>query len=159
MTANARIQLRGSYFNERLDVIEPLLEPVEKEDFTYRLWQLKIEVSQRQMRFKCNHCDVIKALRMTDVTEFVDKESKRRSKSSESEQSRSFDDNIIYPSSLPPEWSLSISSEHTLQLTLTKTCLEILMELEKVKTQCFYQLIQYCVGFIVLFRHHIGGSI
>ena len=44
LSANARIQLRGSYFNERLDVIEPLLEPVEKADFTYRLWQLNIEV-------------------------------------------------------------------------------------------------------------------
>lgn len=45
MEATAKIQLKGSYYNERLDVIEPLLEPVEKEDHTYRLWQLKIEVS------------------------------------------------------------------------------------------------------------------
>ena len=78
----------------------------------------------------------MKALKMNNVTEFLDKEAKRRSKSSESEQSKSFDDNIIYPSSLPPVWSLDISSDHTLQLTLTKTCLEILMELQKVRTLC-----------------------
>ena len=72
---------------------------------------------------------------MIDVTGFLDKESKKRS---ESERSKSFDDNIIYPSSLPPEWSLNISSEQTLQLTLTKTSLEILMELQKVRIQCFH---------------------
>lgn len=87
----------------------------------------------------------MKASRVTDLTEFLDKESKRRSSSlsseskgrssslsSDSGQSKSSDDNIIYPSSLPPEWSVTITSEHNLQLTLTKTSLEILMELQKV---------------------------
>jgi len=75
------------------------------------------------------------ALRMIDVTKFLDTESRRRSKSfSQPGRLKSFDEHIIYPSSLPPLLSLTISSEHTLQLTLTKTSLEILMELQKVIT-------------------------
>lgn len=72
---------------------------------------------------------------MSDLTEFRDKERTRRStlsKSSESEDSKSPVDDILYASSLPPEWSVNITSESNLQLTLTKTSLEILMELQKV---------------------------
>lgn len=88
----------------------------------------------------CNCC-AVKAKRIVDLTEFLNKERRRRStlsKSSESEQSKSSsssgDDNIIYPSDLPPEWSVDISSEHNLQLTLTKSSLNILKELQKVVT-------------------------
>ena len=83
---------------------------------------------------------VLKASKLVDLTEFYRKESRRRStlsKSSDSEQSKSIDDDIIYPSSLPPEWMVNISSENNLQLTLTKTSLEILMELQKVVIQNF----------------------
>ena len=87
---------------------------------------------------------------MTDISEFLNEESKRRSKSSESDN-KSIDDNIIYPSSLPPELSLNISSEHTLQLTLTKTSLEILMELQKVTTHSVTSsAITYCVVYSLI---------
>lgn len=84
------------------------------------------------------YCYNHKASRLVDLTEFYEKESRRRStlssQSLEPEQSKSSsdDDDIIYPSSLPPEWTVNISSEDNLQLTLTKTSLEILMELQKV---------------------------
>lgn len=83
------------------------------------------------------YCYNHKASRLVDLTEFYEKESRRRStlssQSLEPEQSiSSSDDDIIYPSSLPPEWTVNISSEDNLQLTLTKTSLEILMELQKV---------------------------
>jgi len=80
----------------------------------------------------------MKVNRLTDLTEFLNEERTRRSVSlksaSELEEFKSSDKNIIYPSSLPPEWSVEISSEHNLQLTLTKTSLEILMQLQKVTT-------------------------
>ena len=82
--------------------------------------------------FECKCCCVVKASRVTDLTEFYSEERRRRSTLSDSEEPNSFDDNIIYASSLPPEWTVNVTSENTLQLTLTKTSLEILMELQKV---------------------------
>ena len=80
----------------------------------------------------------MKVNRLTDLTEFLNEERTRCSVSlksaSELEEFKSSDKNIIYSSSFPPEWSVEISSEHNLQLTLTKTSLEIFMQLQKVTT-------------------------
>ncbi|XP_065918579.1 intermembrane lipid transfer protein VPS13C-like isoform X2 [Dysidea avara] len=104
LTAVARIKLRGSYYNENMDVLEPLIEPVEKENYTYHLWELGITVD-----------------RLPNLTV-----EKHRSSSSGEDK-----DKVLYPADLPPEWSLKIFSEHTLQLTITKTSLELLTGLSK----------------------------
>ena len=67
---------------------------------------------------------------------------------------------VLYPADLPPEWSLKIFSEHTLQLTITKTSLELLTGLSKVTDKiidflslyvlCSPTSLQYLMKLIVL---------
>ncbi|XP_041355806.1 vacuolar protein sorting-associated protein 13A-like isoform X2 [Gigantopelta aegis] len=88
------LRLEVAYYNERLAVWEPLLEPV-IENSKPRRWELELEVMQND-----------------DLPPPIEEG----------------EDTVVLP---PPKMTISVKSTDSLQLTMTKTCLEVLQNLGK----------------------------
>ncbi|XP_064645587.1 intermembrane lipid transfer protein VPS13C-like isoform X5 [Lineus longissimus] len=96
LSITAELKLEVAYYNERIAMWEPLLEPVE-DGHVHRPWELALEIKKND-----------------DVIEYYEEEGEV--------------ENIV---SQPPKMSMELKSYDILQLTLTKSCLEVLTLLGK----------------------------
>ncbi|WAR29642.1 VP13A-like protein [Mya arenaria] len=106
LSVESRLKLEVAYYNEKVSVWEPLLEPVLHEG-KYRRWELSLEVEKNE-----------------DVDLGLDEDEDT--------------DNIRLP---PPKMSINIKSTDSLNLTMTKACLESLTNLGKAFGDA-YQLVE-----------------
>ncbi|KAF7282566.1 hypothetical protein GWI33_002356 [Rhynchophorus ferrugineus] len=105
MSVEAGLTVQMGYYNSRLALWEPLIEPVERrigEKVNFEPWELKLELSMNEQ---------------DDALSFA------------SPVSEKADD--IENAAQPPVMSIDVASEKTLELTVTKTFLEVLNNLGK----------------------------
>ncbi|XP_066252738.1 intermembrane lipid transfer protein Vps13 isoform X1 [Euwallacea similis] len=103
---DASLTLLMGYYNSRLALWEPLIEPVEKrqgERSIFEPWELKLELSMNEP---------------DDTLNFTSPISEKG-------------EEVEVPSNQPPVMSVDVTSEKSLELTVTKSCLEVLSNLGK----------------------------
>ena len=97
LSVESTLKLEVAYYNEKLSVWEPLLEPVLR-DGKMKSWELGLEVTMN---------DDLPPPTSEDDGDSID---------------------VVLP---PPKMSLTVSSQDEVQLTMSKTCLEVLQNLGK----------------------------
>ena len=118
-----------SYFNERIAVWEPLLEPVPKSEFRYRRWRLGAIVKQHKIeKQKATPFAIPETIAEDEETDGnavvktsdsgVDLSARRES--------------VAEVEMPPPAIAVTISSDDPLELTVTKTALYVIQRLVKV---------------------------
>ncbi|XP_033739373.1 vacuolar protein sorting-associated protein 13C-like [Pecten maximus] len=121
---NAEMKLQVDYFNEKLSVWEPLVEPVSEKEGIYRPWEVVIKVIRgRSYPMTFNYVqegfNMEECLR-NDVQQLLHN-SRRRSSSSESETDESTEMTVLRPK-LPRKRS-RIASDKSYVSYLYETCL------------------------------------
>ena len=118
-----------AYYNEKLAVWEPLVEPVEC-DNKHRPWEINIQVKHFKIVPLCttsvilivNKCLLIVICLMLQVQANTDP----LPPPSDEEDN----DQILLPA---PKMSITVESTDILQVTMSKTCLDVLSKLGKVR--------------------------
>ena len=118
-----------AYYNEKLAVWEPLVEPVEC-DSKHRPWEINIQVTHFKIVSFCtisvmlivSECMLIVICLMLQVQANTDP----LPPPSDEEEN----DQILLPS---PKMSITVESTDILQVTMSKTCLDVLSKLGKVR--------------------------
>ena len=118
-----------AYYNEKLAVWEPLVEPVEC-DNKHRPWEINIQVKHFKIVSLCttsvilivNKCLLIVICLMLQVQANTDP----LPPPSDEEDN----DQILLPA---PKMSITVESTDILQVTMSKTCLDVLSKLGKVR--------------------------
>lgn len=103
LSVEAGITVQMGYYNSRLALWEPLIEPVERKrngKLTFEPWELKLELSMNEPDDSLNFSSPTSEEQVEIVNQ-------------------------------PPVMSIDFTSEKTLEMTVTKTCLEVLNNLGK----------------------------
>ncbi|KAL1509353.1 hypothetical protein ABEB36_004107 [Hypothenemus hampei] len=106
LSVDATLTLLMGYYNTRLALWEPLIEPVEKrqgDKLVFEPWELRLELSMNEADDSLNFTSPL------------------------SDKGDDFED----VKGQPPVMSIDVTSEKSLELTVTKSCLEVLTNLGK----------------------------
>ena len=143
MNATVNLDVEIAYYNERLAVWEPLLEPVPKfdDEFTYRQWKLKVDVKKSSPPKGDDEALAAQFDISSGVTteENVDANETDGSTIDTNDQGTSVAGRrmSVVEIDIPKAvLSVNISSEDILQLTVTKTALQVFTGLAEVKGVC-----------------------
>ncbi|CAG9772493.1 unnamed protein product [Ceutorhynchus assimilis] len=103
---DATVTVLMGYYNSRLALWEPLIEPVERkvnDKLVFQPWELRCELSMNEP---------------DDPLNFASPISERG-------------DEVEVPGSQPPVMSIDVTSDQSLELTVTKSCIDVLTNLGK----------------------------
>lgn len=152
MKAAAFLELEVSYYNERLAVWEPLLEPVPRFDneFTYQRWRLQVNVKKSTPRESEDEALAAQFDVSSGVTTETNPDDEDEPDSHTVDTNREGTSTRGRRLSLAeieiPEALLSvdISSKDVLQLTITKTTLQVFTALAEVIRTSIMGQAMYC---------------